>query len=256
MTFENNISTINIDEYKIIDNLLDRYLELDFKEKSDFKRLVSSIDKIGIINTLIFYRIDDKTLELISGRKRIEAIKTLNESKNEKILNIPVRILSRENDLGSVYLLAFEENTNRRNLSNEAQIESLLFGICCDIYPDFGTSSGFIKDFKIEEIKKTLIEVRNNSENLNKFESKLLNSINLTSKKVNISENEIINSIIKNSLAFSEKRMIKNFGVPIEIIRKSRRSPKAKKILENIDVIIFNKNLDEKEAKFLYFLSL
>lgn len=38
MTFENNISTINIDEYKIIDNLLDRYLELDFKEKSDFKR--------------------------------------------------------------------------------------------------------------------------------------------------------------------------------------------------------------------------
>lgn len=33
MTFENNISTINIDEYKIIDNLLDRYLELDFKER-------------------------------------------------------------------------------------------------------------------------------------------------------------------------------------------------------------------------------
>ena len=250
MIFENNISAINIDEYKIIDNLLDRYLELDFKEKSDFKRLVSSINKIGIINPLIFYRVDDETLELISGRKRIEAIKTLNESKNEKILNIPVRILSKENDLGSVYLLAFEENTNRRNLSNEAQIESLLFGICCDIYPDFGTSSGFIKDFKIEEIKKTLIEVRNNSENLNEFKSKLLNSINLTSKKINISENEIINSIIKNSLTFSEKRMIRNFGVPVEIIRKSRRSPKAKKILENIDVIIFNKNLDEKEAFF------
>lgn len=252
MTFENNISTINIDEYKIIDNLLDRYLELDFKEKSDFKRLVSSINKIGIINPLIFYRVDDETLELISGRKRIEAIKTLNESKaeNEKILNIPVRILSKENDLGSVYLLAFEENTNRRNLSNEAQIESLLFGICCDIYPDFGTSSNFLKDFKIEEIKNTLKEIRNNSENLNKFESKLLNSINLTSKKVNISENEIINSIIKNSLTFSEKRMIRNFGVPVEIIRKSRRSPKTKKILENIDVIIFNKNLDEKEAFF------
>lgn len=50
--------------------------------------------------------------------------------------------------------------------------------------------------------------------------------------------------------------MIKNFGVPIEIIRKSRRSPKVNAILKNIDVIIFNKNLDEKEAKFLYFLSL
>lgn len=44
--------------------------------------------------------------------------------------------------------------------------------------------------------------------------------------------------------------MIRNFGVPVEIIRKSRRSPKVKKILENTDVIIFNKNLDEKEVFF------
>lgn len=108
--------------------------------------------------------------------------------------------------MGSVYLLAFKENTNRRNLSNETQIESLLFGICCDIHPDFETSLNFLKDFKIEEIKKTLKEIKNNSENLNKFESNLLNTINLTSKKVNISENEMINSIIKNSLTFSEKK--------------------------------------------------
>lgn len=253
MTFENNISTINIDEYKIIDNLLDRYLELDFKEKSDFKRLVSSINKIGIINPIIFYRIDDKTLELISGRKRIEAIKTLNESKheNEKILNIPVRILSKENDLGSVYLLAFEENTNRRNLSNEAQIESLLFGICCDLYPDFSSINENVKDYRIEIIRDSLIKIKKNlDKNLDEAESRLLNSINLTSKKINISENEIINSIIKNSLTFSEKRMIRNFGVPVEIIRKSRRSPKVNAILENIDFIIFNKNLDEKEVFF------
>lgn len=251
MIFENNISTINIDEYKIIDNLLDRYLEIDFKEKSDFKRLVSSINKIGIINPLIFYRIDDKTLELISGRKRIEAIKTLNESKNEKILNIPVRILSKENDLGSVYLLAFEENTNRRNLSNEAQIESLLFGICCDLYPDFSLINENVKDYRIEIIRDSLIKIKKNlDKNLDEAESRLLNSINLTSKKINISENEIINSIIKNSLTFSEKRMIRNFGVPVEIIRKSRRSPKVNAILENIDFIIFNKNLDEKEAFF------
>lgn len=230
MTFENNISTINIDEYKIIDNLLDRYLELDFKEKSDFKRLVSSINKIGVINPLIFYRIDDKTLELISGRKRIEAIKTLNESKNKKILNIPVRILSKENDLGSVYLLAFEENTNRRNLSNEAQIESLLFGICCDIYPDFNLINENVKDYRIDIMRDSLIKIKKNlDKNLDEAESKILNLINLTSKKINISENEIINSIIKNSLTFSEKRMIKNFGVPVEIIRKSRRSPKTKK---------------------------
>lgn len=159
--------------------------------------------------------------------------------------------------MGSVYLLAFEENTNRRNLSSEAQIESLLFGICCDIYPDFNLINENVKDYRIDIMRDSLIKIKKNlDKNLDEAESKILNLINLTSKKINISENEIINSIIKNSLTFSEKRMIRNFGVPVEIIRKSRRSPKAKKILENIDVIIFNKNLDEKEAKFLYFLSL
>ncbi|WP_172198624.1 ParB N-terminal domain-containing protein [Campylobacter sp. RM16188] len=238
MKFTNDdIVQINLADYKIVDKLKDRRLDGDFEESKDFKSLVLSIKEKGILVPLIFAKVDDDKLELISGRRRLRAINVINNMEGgTKITTVPAQIINSNMPLYSRYIAAFDENSLRAELSDFAQVEAIFLAIFlhfkqyteeeffADSYTDVKKNREFDNLFLL------IKEMKNKKEkNLDKVDAAILSSIKTISQQAGLQLKEVINSILAYKLTQEEKMLIVDYGLSTKQIYKLKKDDELSK---------------------------
>ncbi|QKU36243.1 ParB N-terminal domain-containing protein [Campylobacter sp. RM16192] len=232
MKFTNDdIVQINLANYKILDKLKDRRLDGDFEESRAFKSLVLSIKEKGILVPLIFAKVNDNTLEVISGRRRLRAVNVINSMEGcAKITTVPAQIINSDMPLYSRYLVAFDENRLRSELSDFAQVEALFSAIFLhlnkyskeDYFSD--SYSDARKNIEFNNLFFQIKGMKNKKEkNLNKEEAEILTSINYVSKQVALPPEKVISSILSYKLIQEEKILIVDYGLSTKQIYRLKK---------------------------------
>lgn len=219
-----DISIINLEENKIIDLLEDR--ALDNQDMLANEILQNDIKNNGILNPLIFARLEDNSLEIICGRRRLEAIKNL------EIKTIPVKILKKDIESSQKYLIAYSENANQKKLNTYAQNESLLlaYGIMRYNPEKKHISNSDMKNRFLAFVKKELVKFNEKNEDkkptYNKEDIKTLEVLKELSKKVSINEQSLIKKMINDTLDYSLKKMVIENIIDINTIKKLNKTKK------------------------------
>lgn len=241
-----DINYINIDDFKIIDILRDRNLDYNFDTTIDYKRLQNSIEKYGVMTPLVFARVDNKILELISGRRRLKAIKIL------KIQTIPVRIISKDTLRDLVYLYAFCENNIKDELQLYQQVISIL-----NIIRNHSDYENNIKNFDFNpdnvfflyEIVKNIVKKQKTKKELSYQENVILNIIRQISKNINLEPVKLMNKLIYCQIDQNDAVLLSNnFGINFQMLRNYRSKNETLEILEDVKSVLSYCNLDSIEA--------
>lgn len=252
MKFTNDdIVQINLADCKIVDKLKDRRLDGDFEESKDFKALVLSIKEKGILVPLIFAKVDDDKLELISGRRRLRAINVINNMEGgTKITTIPAQIVNSDMPLYNRYIIAFDENRLRAGLSDFAQVEALFSAIFLhlnkkaekDYFSE--TYSDAKKNIEFNSLFFQIKGMKNKKEkNLNKEEAEILTSINYVSKQVGLPPEKVINSILAYKLTQEEKILIVDYGLSTKQLAALKKDEELSKKLNSLFKLLIFKAL-------------
>ncbi|MDA3053609.1 ParB N-terminal domain-containing protein [Campylobacter sp. JMF_03 NE3] len=245
-----DLHSINIKEYNIIDILKDRQLNSSFENSEDAKRLYKSIAKHGVLSPLVLFRVDDKTFELISGRRRLNAIKKINNSNDEnlkEITDIPVRIIDKQTPKAEVYSIAYNENNIKETLFDYQKIRSVLNMIAThDSYQKYVKNNLADTLYGITEKIKSF----NKNKSSNDEESNILHKIiQDVAQKLFVSEPYLIKTIINTELDPQEVFLlsIQNTPLTYDDIKSARLNKKSLDLLNDIKKIceIFNLNDEE-----------
>lgn len=243
---------ININDFKFIDKIKDRQLNPFYDDKEDFKALYKSIEQDGILTPLVFKRIDENKLELISGRRRLRAIRKINE-KNNSITTIPVRIIKQETPDIDTYIYSYNENNIKDPLSKYQRQRAVLFIIYS--HSDYGR---FIeKDTDIEHILFSIsVSLLNstikqqNKDKLNEKEQILQKIINEISPRLLIAKNKLINLITTNILEPEYVELLISGITPLsydDILFAKNKNKKTKKLLQQIKIAMNCKFIEDEE---------
>lgn len=107
-------------EVTIVDYINDRDIDTPESEVA-FQRLKQSIEKTGeLINPLIFARIENKNdrIEILCGRRRLRALRQIaKKSENAGGVYVNCRILTADASREERNIIAFDDNQNRKDLS-------------------------------------------------------------------------------------------------------------------------------------------
>ena len=126
------INKININKVKIVDKIQDRLLD-NSENPIEFARLQNSIKEDGLLNPLIFARIDDNTLEILCGRRRLKALRGIYKT-NPEFENVECKIYSVDTDRIKRNIIAFSDNQNRKDLSSTVKFYPLFLLIAANFY--------------------------------------------------------------------------------------------------------------------------
>ena len=224
-----NTRNININQVKIIDLIKDR--SLDNENLMEFTRLQENIRKNGLLNPLIFARIDNNTLELLCGRRRLKALRQLSK-EDEKFATVECKIYDIETNREERNIIAFSDNQNRKDLSNEIKFYPLFLLIASKFYNidiSIEKRTNFIKfvnDTKLFDFLKNLNpkEASNNNETF-KFIVDLSNKINIDtptfiSELLKIASFDSNTFTIKSETNLSVKELLKFKNSEIDEIRE------------------------------------
>lgn len=134
---------------KFSDYINDRFFDSK-EDDQDLMRLIDSIKNQGLINPIVLaYDNEDNTMfEIISGRRRLKAIKEIcKETGSFKAL---CRILPKNTDRETRNIIAFHDNENRKDLDESVKFMPIYLLVANAFY-------------KIDQISKnSLLEVRDN----------------------------------------------------------------------------------------------
>lgn len=256
-----SIAYLNFKELKLAEDLVrDRELDTNFTKDKDYIKLKLSIIKVGILNPLILSRKEDGSLELISGRRRLNILK---EIINDDDTNIPVKIIKKEYSYLR-YEICYSDNQDRKKIDILAQAESLLVDLTIQIV-GFETYSqmvrkslfqAFITQYKTIEIIKIIYnQIKNKNfqiqetevDNTKKHNIYLIQKrLDELSKNLNIEKRQLLLMLLKN-LTPSEKILISR-GFDSSILYKFRKNKIFKVKFQNFEIIVYNiyfKNIDE-----------
>lgn len=248
-----DLHSININECEIIDTIQDRQLNSAFENSEDAKKLYKSIAKHGVLSPLVLFRVDDKTFELISGRRRLNAIKKINNSNDEslkEITDIPVRIIDKQTPRTEAYTVAYNENNIKEALLDYQKIRSVL-----NIIANHDNYQKYVKDNLPDTLYHITQKIKSFNKNKSDEESNILHKIiQDVAQKLFISEPHLIKTIINTELDPQEIFLlsIKNTPLTYDDIKSARVDKKSFDLLNDIKNVckIFNLN-DEEEYETL-----
>ena len=237
------------DFHSIKDITKNRNFDIKWDEDTDFYNLQNSIKANGLVEPIILGKIPNKKdFYLLSGRRRMGAIKDLEESGNLPFREIPCRVISCNNYL-DLFLLDCANNLHK-NVSP--------YGLAYTYYRALQEYIGkeHIDDNKrtefLEDLKKY---VKNKTGNFSQKEMLIKNGIDFLQTKIAIDANKIIFSILKYLLATKEQDMLvrkyKFDPAIIKSIEQKTNEPhwqhltKALSLLENFYLNTNASNLEE-----------
>ena len=225
MDFYEEISSIDPNEYEIRDNLDDRSIDGDLENSEDFLSLVKDIEANGIVVPLIFARKGERELELISGRRRLAALRALNNALRSEdkppLQTIPVKIIKKDVPDSKIYQIAYSENALRKDLSPSARVEAMFLPLFNACNSDFAKAKSknelsrrnFAMEGFLEELKTLAKKISNSRSNITPRENFIIEELkNLAGIFNNMPYLRMLNSITKYKLTVVEKRLILTMG--------------------------------------------
>lgn len=248
MDFYEEISSIDPNEYEIRDNLDDRSIDGDLENSEDFLSLVKDIEANGIVVPLIFARKGERELELISGRRRLAALRALNNALRSEdkppLQTIPVKIIKKDVPDSKIYQIAYSENALRKDLSPSARVEAMFLPLFNACNSDFAKAKSknelsrrnFAMEGFLEELKTLAKKISNSRSNITPRENFIIEELkNLAGIFNNMPYLRMLNSITKYKLTVVEKRLITHYGLELKYLllcKKTRHNSTLKKIKE------------------------
>ena len=246
MDFYEEISSIDPNEYEIRDNLDDRSIDGDLENSKDFLSLIKDIESNGIVVPLIFARKGERELELISGRRRLAALRALNRAlKNEDkptIQTIPAKIIKADVPDSKIYQIAYSENSLRKDLSQSAKVEAMFLPLFNACNSDFAKAKSkqelskrnFAMEGFLKELKTLAIKINNNRNSITLRENSIIEELK---KLANVFNNmpylRMLNSIVNHKLTVVEKRLITYYRLDLKdllLCRKTKHNDSLNKI--------------------------
>lgn len=230
-------------EDKTFINRLDKSSEII--ENENFKGLVESIKKIGLINPIYLLEKDNGKYIIISGWRRSLSLNEIYKENKEKIFREKAIIFSSETPLNILENISIDENTKRKDLSilelsykfnkmsenNNYSIEE-----CLEKF-NIGKS-------QFHAIKKAIDfqdEVKNMLEQVGVVKGDLINKIyikyNKQNKKINL-----------NDLALKTREELKEFLKNIKEKNKTKEKYSIREGKEKTTIVI-KKDLSDKILK-------
>ena len=248
MDFYEEINSIDLNEYEIRDNLDDRSIDGNIENSADFLSLLKDIESNGILVPLIFARKGEKELELISGRRRLEAVRALNNALRSEdkptIQIIPAKIIKEDVPDSIIYQIAYSENSLRKDLSQSAKVEAMFLPLFNACNSDFAKAKSkqelskrnFAMEGFLEELKALVKKISSNRRNITPRENFIIEELKkLASIFNNMPYLRMLNSITKYKLTVVEKRLITHYGLELKhllLCKKTRHNNSLKKIKE------------------------
>ena len=247
MDLYEEINSIDLNEYEIRDNLDDRSIDGNIENSADFLSLLKDIESNGILVPLIFARKGEKELELISGRRRLEAVRALNNALRSEdkptIQIIPAKIIKEDVPDSIIYQIAYSENSLRKDLSQSAKVEAMFLPLFNACNSDFAKAKSkqelskrnFAMEGFLKELKTLAIKINNNRNSITLRDNSIIEEL----KKLaiifnNMSYLKMLNSIVNYKLTIVEKRLITHYGLDLKdllLCKKTKHNSSLNKII-------------------------
>lgn len=246
MDLYEEINSIDLNEYEIRDNLDDRSIDGNIENSADFLSLLKDIESNGILVPLIFARKGEKELELISGRRRLEAVRALNNAlrieDKPTIQIIPAKIIKEDVPDSIIYQIAYSENSLRKDLSQSAKVEAMFLPLFNACNSDFAKAKSkqelskrnFAMEAFLKELKTLAKKINNNRNSITLRDNSIIEEL----KKLaiifnNMSYLKMLNSIVNYKLTIVEKRLITHYGLDLKdllLCKKTKHNSSLNKI--------------------------